>query len=150
MENFIFCVMIQTIYRLIGCTIGYTPSSPTISAPLFLQLASLKTLFIHYQWNKLYSNIRSSSYKLFRKRILEFVRPRPNFILMSLTLLLTDLTRLRIGLSHLREYKFRHYFWDSLNPIYNCSNAIKSTKRCLLLEFQEWKAAPPAKCQGLF
>ena len=39
------------------------------------------------EWNKLDSNIRCSpSYKLFRKRILEFIRPQPNSIFNSLTL----------------------------------------------------------------
>ena len=44
---------------------------------------------------------------------------------------LTYLTRLRVGLSHLREHKFRHNFRDSLNPIFNCSNVIESTKHYL-------------------
>ena len=30
------------------------------------------------------------------------------------------LTRFPVGLSHLREYKFRHNFQDSLDPFYNC------------------------------
>ena len=85
------------------------------------------------EWNKLDSNIRCSpSYKLFRKRILEFIRPQPNSIFnVPNSLGLTYLTRLRVGLSHLREHKFRHNFRDSLNPICNCSNAIESTKHYL-------------------
>ena len=86
------------------------------------------------EWNKLDSNIRCSpSYKLFRKRILEFIRPQPNSIFnIPNSLGLTYLTRLRVGLSHLREHKFRHNFRDSLNPICNCGNAIESTKHYLL------------------
>ena len=32
----------------------------------------------------------------------------------------------------MHEHKFCHNFWDSLNPISNCSNAIESTKHDLL------------------
>ena len=86
------------------------------------------------EWNKLDSNIRCSpSYKLFIKQIPEFIRPRPNSIFnVPNSLGLTYLTRLRVGLSHLHEHKFRHNFRDSLNPICNCGSAIESTKHYLL------------------
>ena len=86
------------------------------------------------EWNKLDSNICCSpSYKLFRKQILKFIRPQPNSIFnVPNSLGLTYLTRLRVGLSHLREHKFRHNFRDSLNPICNCGSAIESTKHYLL------------------
>ena len=62
------------------------------------------------------SGFCSPSYKLFRKRILEFIRPHPNSIFNVPNCLgLTYLTRLRVGLSHLREHKFRHNFRHSLN-----------------------------------
>ena len=66
------------------------------------------------------------SCKLFRNRILEFVRPQPDNIFNAPNSLgLTYLTRVRVGLSHLHELKFRHNFRDSLNPICNCGNATK-------------------------
>ena len=37
------------------------------------------------------------------------------------------LTRLRVGLSHLREHKFRHNFQDSLDPFCNCSQHFETT-----------------------
>ena len=37
------------------------------------------------------------------------------------------LTRLRVGLSHLREHKFRHNFQDSLDPFCNCGRHIETT-----------------------
>ena len=37
------------------------------------------------------------------------------------------LTRLRLGLSHLHEHKFRHYFQDTLNPLCECGKDIEST-----------------------
>ena len=36
------------------------------------------------------------------------------------------LTRLRVGLSHLREHKLRHSFQDSLNPICSCGSDIET------------------------
>ena len=86
------------------------------------------------EWNKLDSNIRCSpSYKLFRKRILDFIRPHPNSI-FNVPNFLGSAYRIRLsfGLSHLREHKFRHIFRDSLNLICNCGNAIESTNYYLL------------------
>ena len=79
------------------------------------------------KWNKLGSKICCfPSCKLFRNRILEFVRPQPDNIFNAPNSLgLTYLTRVRVGLSHLHELKFCHNFRDSLNPICNCGNAIK-------------------------
>ena len=37
------------------------------------------------------------------------------------------LTRLRVGLNHLREHKFRHNFQDSLDPFCNCGRHIETT-----------------------
>ena len=86
------------------------------------------------EWNKLDPNIHCSfSYKIFRKRILEFIRPQPSNIFdVHNSLGLTYLTSLHVGLSHLREHKFPHDFRNSLNPICNCSSSIESTKHYLL------------------
>ena len=42
------------------------------------------------------------------------------------------ITRLRLGLSHLREHKFKHSFQDSLNPFCSCGLDIESTAHFLL------------------
>ena len=44
----------------------------------------------------------------------------------------TLLTRLRLGLSHLREHKFKHRFQDSLNPICSFGNDIETSAHFLL------------------
>ena len=78
-------------------------------------------------WNKLDSSIRcSASYKVFRKQILEFIRPQPNSIVNVLNSLgLTYLTRLRFGLSHLRVIEpTKHY-------LLHCSN-FKNERQILL------------------
>ena len=42
------------------------------------------------------------------------------------------ITRLWLGLSHLREHKFKHSFQDSLNTFCNCGLDIESTAYYLL------------------
>ena len=42
------------------------------------------------------------------------------------------LVRLRLGFTHLREYKFRHNFHDSLNPLCPCSLERETTLHYLL------------------
>ena len=39
------------------------------------------------------------------------------------------LTRLRLGLSHLRDHKFKHCFQDTLNPLCDCGNDTKRAKK---------------------
>ena len=36
------------------------------------------------------------------------------------------ITKIRLGLSHLREHKFKHSFQDSINPICDCGNDVES------------------------
>ena len=42
------------------------------------------------------------------------------------------LTRLRLGLSHLNEHKFRHNFQDCLNPLCSCSYGVETTNHYFL------------------
>ena len=42
------------------------------------------------------------------------------------------ITRLRLGLSDLREHKFKHGFQDTLNPMCNCGHDEDSTEHFLL------------------
>ena len=81
------------------------------------------------EWNKLDLNIRNSaSLNTFKKNLLNFIRPCANSILDIYNPLgIKLLTRLRIGLSHLREHKFRHCFQDTLNPLCDCGKGIEST-----------------------
>ena len=86
------------------------------------------------EWNNLDKSIRNSeSLSIFKKHILQFIRPSPNSIFnchnpKGVKLL----TRLRLGLSHLRDHKFKHSFQDSLNPICNCRNDVETTTHNLL------------------
>ena len=48
------------------------------------------------------------------------------------------LTRLRVGLSHLREHKFRHNFQDSLDPFCICGRHIETTIHFFLHYSNYW------------
>ena len=70
---------------------------------------------------------------VFNNSLLNFIRPSGNSVFnchnpSGVKLL----TRLRLGLSHLREHKFKHGFQDSLNPIYSCNNDIETLAHILL------------------
>ena len=86
------------------------------------------------EWNKLDHNIRnSSSSNIFRKSILKFIRPSANSLFNCHNPKgIKFITRLRLGLSHLREHKFKHSFQDSLNSFCSCGLNIESTAHFLL------------------
>ena len=65
---------------------------------------------------------------IFNKRILQFIRPSPSFNNTGIK----HFTRLRLGLSHLRDQKFKLGFFDSLNPICSCELDIETTCHHLL------------------
>ena len=64
------------------------------------------------EWNKLDNNIRYwESVSAFKKQILKFFRPSLNSTFnVHNPHGIKLLTKLRVGLSHLREHKFRHNF----------------------------------------
>ena len=75
----------------------------------------------------------SESLNIFNKALFEFIRlsgstafncHNPKGIRL--------LTRLRLGLGHLREHKFKHSFQDSLNPICSCGKDTETSAYLLL------------------
>ena len=77
----------------------------------------------------LYQNIRNSaSLNTFEKKLVNFIRPCANSIFdIHNHLGIKLLAKLRLGLSHLHEHKFKHCFQDTLNPICECDKDIGST-----------------------
>ena len=74
------------------------------------------------------------SIETFLKRILSLIRASPNSTFKcdnprGIKLL----PRLRLGLSHLREHKFKHSFQDSLNPFCSCGKGEVETSSHYLL-----------------
>ena len=86
------------------------------------------------EWNKLDHNIRNSSnFNIFKKSILKFIRPSAKFFFDCHNPKgIKFITRLRLGLSHSREHKFKHSFQDSLSPFCSCGLDIESTAHFLL------------------
>ena len=87
------------------------------------------------EWNKLDWEIKNSeSIVTFKKRILSFIRPSANSTFnchnpRGIKLL----SRLRLGLRHLREHKFKYSFQDSLNPFYSFGKGEVETSSHYLL-----------------
>ena len=81
------------------------------------------------EWNKLDLNIRNSaSLSAFKKNLLNLILPRANNIFdVHNPIRIKLLTRLRLGLSHLHEHKFRHCIQNTLNPLCKCGKYIEST-----------------------
>ena len=81
------------------------------------------------EWYKLDFRLRKAkSFTDFRKNIYSFLRLKPNSIFnFNSSKRLKLVTRLCLGLSHLREHKFKQSSQDSINPLSSCSLNIKST-----------------------
>ena len=81
------------------------------------------------EWNKSDSNIRNSeTLNIFKSKILKFIRPTANSIFGFHNPIGVELlTRLRLGLSHIREHKFKHGFQDAINPLCRCGKEVETT-----------------------
>ena len=65
--------------------------------------------------------------------MLKFIRPEPNRISSTQNFEgLKVLTRMRLGLSHLADHKFRHNFQDCLILICSCGQEIETTTHFFL------------------
>ena len=87
------------------------------------------------EWNKLDWEIKNSESIVTLKKILSFIRRSVNSTFnchnpRGIKLL----SQLRLGLSHLREHKFKHSFQDSLNPFCSCGKGEVETSAHYLLQ----------------
>ena len=65
--------------------------------------------------------------------ILRHIRPSPNSVYNCHNPTgICLITRLRLGLNHLREHKFKHWSQDMLNPLCSCGNEVEPTEYFLL------------------
>ena len=70
---------------------------------------------------------------LFKTNIVKFIRSSPNSVYnRDNPKGLKFVTRLRLGLSHLREHKFKYSFQDTINLLCSCGIDIESTEHFLL------------------
>ena len=69
-----------------------------------------------------------NQYEDFKNSLLKLIRPAPNSLFnVSDSLGIKLLTRLSIGLSHLREHKFNHNYQETINKLCSCSLESEST-----------------------
>ena len=73
-------------------------------------------------WKQLDPNIQNSAFiEIFKPALLKFIRSRPASIYtIHHPRGLKLITQLRLGLSHLREHKFRHNFNDTIDSFCLC------------------------------
>ena len=71
------------------------------------------------EWNKSDLKCRKCTYNVLRNHLLKSIQPLSNAIYnIHDHLEIPLLTRLRLGLSHLNEYRFNHNFDNCINPLY--------------------------------
>ena len=85
--------------------------------------------YVIVKWNKLDINLRNAkSFLVFRNSLLKIGTPIQNPIYNIHDLMgIKYLIKLRPGLSHLNDHKFRHDFQDCLNPLCPSSLEVEST-----------------------
>ena len=97
----------------------------------------LQNSFLSYSvnnWNKSDPSIRcAESHSFFRKKPVEFIRPIGNGSYgIHDPIGIKLLSRLQVGFSHLREYKFRHKFTGTLNLLCAFALEVECTKQFFL------------------
>ena len=87
-----------------------------------------------FEWSNLDPTLRNSeSFVNCKNSILKFIRPFPSNVFNYNNYKgIRLMTLLRIGMSHLREHKFKYNLQDCLNPICSCGLDIESTSHFLL------------------
>ena len=81
------------------------------------------------EWNKPNDKIKgATSFSLFKASLLKMGCPHGNYTYrIHNPVGIRFLTRLRLGLSHVNEHKFRHNFADCVNPLCSCSIKPETT-----------------------
>ena len=85
------------------------------------------------EWNNLGPTFWNSKSFIFENSVLKFIRPSTsNVFNCDNHKCIGLITRLCLGVSDLREHKFKHNFQDCFNPICSCGLHIESTSPYLL------------------
>ena len=86
------------------------------------------------EWNTLNPEIRrSGKCNIFRKSILNFIRPSASKVFdINDTIGIKLIIRLRLGFRHLREHKFKHNIQDTLHTVCSCSIEVETNSHYFL------------------
>ena len=96
---------------------------------LLLKVVSDLVVSVIFECNKLDTDMHNSTnINIFKKSFRQFVRPSPKSLFNCHSPKgIKYKTRSRLGLSHLREHKFKHSFQDTLNLFCDCGCEIETT-----------------------
>ena len=85
------------------------------------------------EWNNLKPNLRSVASLSVKNVFLKFIISPPISVLNCHNFKrIKYLTRLRLGLRHLRQHKFKHIFQDNLNPYCSCGLDVETNLQFFL------------------
>ena len=86
------------------------------------------------EWNKVDLNLWSAaSLSVFKKNLLKFIKPSPSSVFNFHNRKgMKYLKRLHLGLSNLREHKFKHNFQGSLNSFCSCGFDVETNTHFFL------------------
>ena len=105
------------------------------------------------EWNTLDLKIRKSkSISIFRSNILKFIRPKPNSVYYCHNPKgIRVLTRLSLGLNHIRKHEFKYSFQDCLNPLCFCGKEIETSTHYILHcpTYTNERMTPPNKIKSI-
>ena len=79
-----------------------------------------------YKWSFCVDIILFLNFQFWRTNLFHILKSVYKDRLLICDFALAKLTRLRLGLSHLNEHKFKHNFQDCINPLCTCSWEIES------------------------
>ena len=119
-------------------TVRKVPRYGAFSSPYFPVFGLNTEIYrVNLRIQSKYGKIRTRKNSVFglfsRSAYLKFVRPSPsNLFDCNNYKGIRLITQLRVGMSHLREHKFKHNSQDCLNPICSCGLHIESTSHFLL------------------
>ena len=129
--------LLHTSSMLFLCLVAHT-SQDTLKLflRLMLDMIFLKIPFFHLlslNGTRLTKIRKSESFNIFKKSILKFTRPSQNRVYnWHNPKGCKSLTRLRVGISHLHEHKFKQSYQETLNLMCNCGKDIEALSHYLL------------------
>ena len=145
-QNYLVLIKKKKCILLIMCMRRMRLSSFIRKVGLFSRfwkgISSFKNSFIPHcinEWNNLSLEFREvRSLSLFKTKLIRLVRPEKGQLYgIHDHLGVCRLTQLRLGLSPLREHRFRHNFLDTTDPMCLSNNGIETTIHFMLL-YQEY------------
>ena len=119
---------------ILGKTSSYVTRNVDCIPLIKIKHNFFKNTFFPSTMNKLDPTIRNAKgFCIFKSNILKFTKPTPRcFFNCYNHKRIRPITRLHVGMNHLREPKFNHNFQNCINPLCSCNMDIESTSHFFL------------------